>query len=279
MTDTITNAQLTQQITTLIASWTTREAQFKDWVGGTATGGPNSDGRLPLSDYLGTSYLISCPAALASSVSGPALASGLSATAALASATAAAASATAADTRATAAAASVTAAQAARDLAVVAKNTAATSAASALTYQNTTQTAAATAVAAAASAGSATVSTSLVCDVAVVAGAPLAIDRATGHFVKADASIYTRAFVVGLAVSATAATFVAYASTAGTVTRADWTSVAGTATLSAGQLYFLAAGGGITLTRPTAVGKAVSLIGEATSDTTLSLRLSQPILL
>ena len=128
-------------------------------------------------------------------------------------------------------------------------------------------------------AASATVTTSLVCDVAVVVGAPLAIDRTTGHFVKADASIYARSFVVGLAVAATAATFVADASTSGAVTLSNWTALAGTTTLSAGQIYFLAVGGGITLTRPTTVGQAVAIVGEATSSTTLSLRLSQPILL
>jgi hypothetical protein len=67
-----TNAQLTQQINDLLAAWNTREAQFRAWLAGTPTGGPNSDGRYPLSDAGGNTQLVDCPAKLASSVEGPA---------------------------------------------------------------------------------------------------------------------------------------------------------------------------------------------------------------
>jgi hypothetical protein len=75
-----TNAQLTQQINNLLAAWNQREAQFRDWLAGTPTGGPNGDGRYPLSDASGVTQLVDCPAKLADTVGGPA---GLSTTARL----------------------------------------------------------------------------------------------------------------------------------------------------------------------------------------------------
>lgn len=67
-----TNAQLSQQIIDLLAAWNEREAQFRAWLAGTSTGGPNSDGRYPLSDATGDTQLVDCPAKLADTVGGPA---------------------------------------------------------------------------------------------------------------------------------------------------------------------------------------------------------------
>lgn len=80
-----TNAQLTQQINNLLTSWNEREAQFRAWLAGTPTGGPNGDGRYPLSDASGVTQLVDCPAKLADTVGGPA---GLSVNAQLLSSTA-----------------------------------------------------------------------------------------------------------------------------------------------------------------------------------------------
>lgn len=68
----ISNSQLATRVETLIQSWTRRERQYANWLGGTADGGPNGDGRYELTDGLGATRLVSCPAALAHGVSGPA---------------------------------------------------------------------------------------------------------------------------------------------------------------------------------------------------------------
>jgi len=67
-----TNAQLAAQITTLLAKWNAREAEFRDWLAGAPDGGPNNDGRYPLTNASGESFLVDCPAKLADEVDGPA---------------------------------------------------------------------------------------------------------------------------------------------------------------------------------------------------------------
>lgn len=66
-----TNAQLASQITDLLARWNAREGQLRDWLGGTVTGGPNGDGKYPLTNASGETYLVESPALLASTVTGP----------------------------------------------------------------------------------------------------------------------------------------------------------------------------------------------------------------
>lgn len=67
-----TNAQLQQQISELLAAWNEREAQFRAWLAGTPNGGPNGDGKYPLTDASGVTQLVDCPAKLADTVGGPA---------------------------------------------------------------------------------------------------------------------------------------------------------------------------------------------------------------
>lgn len=67
-----TNAQLAQQVSDLLAAWNTREAQFRAWLSGTPTGGPNGNGKYPLTDAAGVMQLVDCPAKLADTVGGPA---------------------------------------------------------------------------------------------------------------------------------------------------------------------------------------------------------------
>lgn len=63
-----------QQITELIQTWNQREAQLRNWLGGSANGGPNNDGRYPLVDALGRETLVPSPAHFADMVEGPAAA-------------------------------------------------------------------------------------------------------------------------------------------------------------------------------------------------------------
>lgn len=67
-----TNAQLAAQITDLLTRWNAREAQFRDWLGGAVTGGPNGDGKFPLTNAAGDTQNVDSPARLASTVTGPA---------------------------------------------------------------------------------------------------------------------------------------------------------------------------------------------------------------
>lgn len=113
----ITNANLAQQVSDLLAKWQTRETQMQAWIGGTATGGPFANGTYPLTDVLSNTVYTPSPAALVSGVgvsvasaAAQAAAAAASATSAASSATGAAASASTATTQATAAATSNTAA-------------------------------------------------------------------------------------------------------------------------------------------------------------------------
>lgn len=68
----ITNAQLASQVSSLVSSWRAREAQYRAWIGGAADGGPEGDGRFPLTDGRGATYMVESPARLVDMVSGPA---------------------------------------------------------------------------------------------------------------------------------------------------------------------------------------------------------------
>ncbi len=68
-----TNAQVVQLFTDVLARWNEREAEFRNWQAGTPEGGPNADGLYPLTNGSGETFLVACPAKLASTVSGPAV--------------------------------------------------------------------------------------------------------------------------------------------------------------------------------------------------------------
>ena len=113
----------------------------------------------------------------------------------------------------------------------------------------------------------------------VLKGQPLYVSRSNGLAGVADAAVYTQSFVVGFANADTLSGFAAPV-TNGVCTLTDWTSIAGTATLSAGQPYFLATGGGITLTAPDkSTAQALVCIGTAITTATLDFDPDQPILL
>lgn len=132
----ITNAALALQVSELLDLWRARELQFKDWLAGVVDGGPFSDGRYPLQSYLGDTFYVYSPAALADTVSGPAGAAAGSANDASDAQAAAEAAQAAAETARDTAATYRDAAQAARDLASNYRDYAANSEALALTYRN-----------------------------------------------------------------------------------------------------------------------------------------------
>lgn len=98
----LTNADLAQQVTSLISRWDTYTRQLRDWLAGTPDGGPYGDGRYPLQNSLGQVFYVPCPAAQSAMVEG--------------NAASAESFATQAATHALAAAGAKAAAEAARDL-------------------------------------------------------------------------------------------------------------------------------------------------------------------
>lgn len=76
---TISNAQLAQQMSDLIAGWNAFMLQHRQWLAGTITGGFNADGSAsnniapnggyyPLNDGVGNTYYVKCPAKQVSDV-------------------------------------------------------------------------------------------------------------------------------------------------------------------------------------------------------------------
>lgn len=66
----ITNASIALKLSNLITYWTDHVTEHKEWVAGVAGGGPNSDGKYPITDWYGVIYLIESPAQLEANVSG-----------------------------------------------------------------------------------------------------------------------------------------------------------------------------------------------------------------
>jgi hypothetical protein len=53
----------------LLARWQQYTGELKDWLAGAADGGPNGDGKYPLTNAVGTTYYVACPAAQEARVS------------------------------------------------------------------------------------------------------------------------------------------------------------------------------------------------------------------
>jgi hypothetical protein len=147
----ITNAVLAQKMSEMIDAWRNRELEMQAWVTGTATGGPGSDGKYPLTTYLGDSILTKSPARLEADVSGLVDSASAYAAAALAAQLAAETAETNAETAETNALSYRNSAASHRDTAVEAASQAGTYAAAASgAYTNATAQAAAAAASAAA---------------------------------------------------------------------------------------------------------------------------------
>ncbi len=151
----ITNTDIAVKISDLVDKWQLREDEMINWLAGTATGGPASNGQYPLTDVLGVVTMVSCPAKFSADIGNTLTGSTASATAAAVSAANAALSATAASTSATASSGSAAAASGSATTATTAKNNALNSEANSLTSANN---AAASATSAAASATNAAAS-------------------------------------------------------------------------------------------------------------------------
>ena len=63
--DELTQAQLVKFMAVAATRFGDATEGFRAWAGGTATGGPNSDGEYPLYDGEGNTYLVPCPAKIA----------------------------------------------------------------------------------------------------------------------------------------------------------------------------------------------------------------------
>lgn len=57
-------AELAARLSGVLGRWQANQDQFAAWLGGSATGGPEGDGRYPLTDALGDTRLLECPARL-----------------------------------------------------------------------------------------------------------------------------------------------------------------------------------------------------------------------
>lgn len=148
----LTNADLVQQVSGLIAKWDTYTQQLRDWLAGTPSGGPYGDGRYPLQDSLGRVFYVPCPAAQAASVGGNVDSALAYSTAASESAAAAGLAKTGAEAARDLALTYRDAAQAAKLAAEQERNQAANSEANALVHRNAAQASASSAAQDAASA-------------------------------------------------------------------------------------------------------------------------------
>jgi hypothetical protein len=138
----ITNTALATAMSDLIAHWQDFQDEHQDWLAGTVGGGPNSDGKYPLTDYEDNTVLVTCPAQLEADIDAlvdagtgavadaeaAAAAAAASQSAAATSATNAATSASTATTQATNASNSASAAASSAAVALAQAGAAATSA-------------------------------------------------------------------------------------------------------------------------------------------------------
>jgi len=111
----------------------------------------------------------------------------------------------------------------------------------------------------------------------LIQGQPVAVSRASGQLLPARADTYTLAFVAGVAPADTTQGF-ATQPAHGAITLPDWSAMTGSAALSAGQLYFVGPGGGLTTT-PRLDIACVARVGLATTPQTLVVEPSTPIIL
>ena len=115
------NAELAQSIADMIAIDLSMKEEFVDWLAGTVGGGPNTDGKYPLTDYLGESTLVTCPAQMEEDVNSEVTGAAGHATDAETAQTAAETAETNAETAQTAAETAETASVSAKDASVSAR--------------------------------------------------------------------------------------------------------------------------------------------------------------
>lgn len=109
----------------------------------------------------------------------------------------------------------------------------------------------------------------------ILAGFPVAVNRANGKLIKAVASLKSSAFVVGLLLTDVSSGFVGSFS-ASRIQLNDWTAVTGSQHLLPGQTYFLSSSGGLT-TNPPSSPSCITIVGNAIDVTTFSVGIRPPI--
>lgn len=67
-------SDLLDRVSALLGRRDLTQVEFSNWLGGTITGGPNGDGKYPLTDSTGYLRLVSCPAASVAALSGESVA-------------------------------------------------------------------------------------------------------------------------------------------------------------------------------------------------------------
>ncbi|MBB3267576.1 hypothetical protein FHW79_005237 [Azospirillum sp. OGB3] len=63
-TATMSNAEIAAELMAMVGKWQVREDQYDDWVAGEPDGGPNGDGKYPLTDSKGVTRLVTSPGRL-----------------------------------------------------------------------------------------------------------------------------------------------------------------------------------------------------------------------
>jgi hypothetical protein len=113
-------------------------------------------------------------------------------------------------------------------------------------------------------------------DIAI--GFPVCIRRSDGKAIKADASIYIKSDVAGIAMH-DAMTGLSCTIGKGRLVLTDWNSIAGSLHLSSGDSYFLAEGGGLTNAPPVGItGVSIVYVGFAESNNALIIQPLKSIL-
>ena len=109
------------------------------------------------------------------------------------------------------------------------------------------------------------------------AGMPVYISRATNKLMLGDSSTYLSSLIVGYTAEPVSNGF-AVDVRSGMLTLSDWSAIAGSVSLQLGTLYFLANGGGLTLTPPSLPTDAASVVmGKAVSATKFDFNPALPI--
>lgn len=114
--------------------------------------------------------------------------------------------------------------------------------------------------------------------VSIQAGQAVAAFNSSGIGVVRGNATNDQVQCVGLAIALAAANAAITIQTNGLLTLADWTNVIGSTTLTTKTKYWLdVTAGKLTATPPSTVGNIVQLIGEAVTDTTLSIDIQQAV--
>lgn len=118
----------------------------------------------------------------------------------------------------------------------------------------------------------------MVAEMDIQAGMPVAIDPITHQLQLARADTYAKSFVVGIALELILEGFSGKVAT-DKIILGNWTQATGSELLATGVSLYLGVTGGLVSTPPSTIGQSVVIIGTGVSDYQLNLDIGQPILL